>query len=176
MGREDQGVAKSRSRYQVIPRTLCFVMHDQDVLLLREGPHKRLWAGLYNGVGGHVEPGEDIFSAVIREVREETGLAVRDVRLRGLVHVDAGDPITGVLFFVFTAIADDGQVEPSEEGTLEWAPVPALPVAEMVEDVPVLLSRVLAMGPNTPPFFATSRYDENDRLVIAFADQEGMNR
>ncbi len=25
MGREDQGVAKSKHRYQVIPRTLCFI-------------------------------------------------------------------------------------------------------------------------------------------------------
>jgi len=176
MGREDQGVAKSRSRYQVIPRTLCFVLHDQDVLLLRGGPHKRLWAGLYNGVGGHVEPGEDILLAAVREVREETGLAVHDVRLRGLVHVDAGDPISGVLFFVFTAVADDRQVHRSEEGVLEWVPVTALPVSEMVEDLPVLLARVLPMGAAAPPFFAAFSYDENDRLVIVFADQEDTDR
>ena len=34
MGSEAQGIAKSRLRYQVIPRTLCFVMNGDDVLLL----------------------------------------------------------------------------------------------------------------------------------------------
>ena len=40
MGREDQGVAVSRHRYQVIPRTLCFVTHGEEVLLLLGGAKK----------------------------------------------------------------------------------------------------------------------------------------
>ena len=39
-----------------------------------------------------------------REVREEAGLEVHDIRLRGVAHADAGDPVTGILFFVFTAV------------------------------------------------------------------------
>ena len=113
MGREDQGVAVSRHRYQVIPRTLCFVTHGDEVLLLLGGPKKRLWAGRYNGLGGHVEPGEDIYASACREVREEAGLDVQDLRLRGVVHADAGDPVAGILFFVFTADADDKHVLPS---------------------------------------------------------------
>lgn len=169
MGREDQGVTVSRHRYQVIPRVLCFVTHADRVLLLLGGPHKRIWAGRYNGVGGHVEAGEDIYAAVLREVREETGLAVHGVRLRGVVHADAGDPLAGILFFVFTAAADSAQTAPCPEGTLGWWPVDALPVAGLVEDLPVLLPRVLGMGPADPPFFAAYRYDEADRLVIEFS-------
>jgi 8-oxo-dGTP diphosphatase len=171
MGREDQGVAKGRDRYQVIPRTLCFVTHGGEVLLLLGGPHKRLWAGRYNGLGGHVEPGEDLYASVLREVTEESGLSVHDVRLRCVVHADAGDPAVGILFFVFTAVADDEQVRPSEEGTLEWAPIHALPVERMVEDLPVLLPKVLKMGRDDPPIFAAYAYDEQDRLVIRFADE-----
>jgi 8-oxo-dGTP diphosphatase len=169
MGRDDQGVAKSHGRYHVIPRTLCFITHGDDVLLLRGGPHKRLWAGLYNGVGGHLEQEEDVYSAALREIKEETGLTVREVRLRGIVHADAGDPILGVLFFVFTATAESRQVKPSEEGTLEWVPIAQLPASEMVEDLPTLLPRVLAMAPADPPFFARYSYDENDRLMITFS-------
>lgn len=169
MGREDQGVAVSRGRYQVIPRTLCFVTHDDDVLLLLGGPHKRIWAGRYNGVGGHIEPGEDIYAATLREVAEETGLTVRDVRLRGVVHADAGDPAVGILFFVFTAAADSRDTAPCPDGALAWWPADALPTAKMVEDLPALLPRVLAMGPADPPFFAAYNYDQADRLVIRFA-------
>ena len=170
MGRADQGVAQSRQRYQVIPRTLCFVTHGGDVLLLLGGPHKSIWAGRYNGVGGHVEPGEDIHAAALREVAEETGLAVHDVRLRGVVHADAGDRAVGILFFVFTAAAEGRETGPCPDGTLEWWPAHALPAERMAEDLPVLLPKVLAMGPTDPPFFAAYSYDEADRLVIRFAD------
>ena len=168
MGREDQGVEKSRQRYQVIPRTLCFITHEDKVLLLRGGPHKRLWAGRLNGVGGHIEAGEDIHTATLREITEETGLAVHDLRLVGVVHADAGDPAVGILFFVFTAQVASPEVGPSPDGTLEWWPVDRLPASEMVEDLPVLLPKVLGMGPADPPFFAAYRYDEHDRLVISF--------
>lgn len=170
MGREDQGVAPGRTRYQVIPRTLSFVTHGGTVLLLLGGPKKRLWAGRYNGLGGHVEPGEDIYTSASREVKEEAGLDVRDVRLRCVVHADAGDPTVGILFFVFTAIAESRHVQPSEEGGLEWWPIDALPSERLVEDLPVLLPRVLGMGPNDPPIFAAYHYDEENRLVIRFAE------
>ena len=171
MGHEEQGVAVSRHRYQVIPRTLCFITHGEEVLLLLGGPKKRLWAGRYNGLGGHVEPGEDIYTSACREVQEEAGLNVRDMRLRGVVHADAGDPVTGILFFVFTATADHKNVLPSEEGTLEWWPVNALPANRLVEDLPVLLPKILAMGPADPLLFIAYSYDDDDKLVIQFAGQ-----
>ena len=169
MSREDQGVFQSHGRYQVLPRVLCFITHGDEVLLLRGGPRKRIWAGLYNGVGGHVEPCEDIHAAALREVKEETGLAAGDVRLRGVVHVDVDDPTLGVLFFVFTATTSGKQVVPTPEGSLEWFSAQSLPFAEMVEDLRVILPMVLAMGSADPPFFAAYSYDANDRLVISFS-------
>ncbi|MCU0501062.1 MAG: NUDIX domain-containing protein [Anaerolineae bacterium] len=171
MGHADQGVEKSKHRYQVIPRTLCFITHGDEVLLLQGGPHKRLWAGRYNGVGGHIEAGEDVHTAALREIVEETGLAVHDLRLAGIVHADAGDPAVGILFFVFTARAASKEIGPSPDGALEWWPIDRLPASEMVEDLPVLLPRALGMGLADPPFFAAYRYDEQDRLIISFAEQ-----
>jgi 8-oxo-dGTP diphosphatase len=169
VSRNDQGLAFSWNRHRVVPRTLCFVTHGDQVLLLRGAPHKRLWAGRYNGVGGHVEPEEDIRAAALREIKEETGLTVRDLRLRGVIHADTGDPVLGVLVFVFTAEALETQVLPSSEGIAEWLPAAELPVADLVEDLPVLLPKVLTMGPDDPPFFALYSYDEQDRLVVSFA-------
>jgi 8-oxo-dGTP diphosphatase len=169
MGQEDQGVFASHGRYQVLARVLCFVTHGDEVLLLRGGSHKRTWAGRYNGVGGHLEPREDVRTALLREVKEETGLDVEDPRLRGVVHVDVDDPILGVLFFVFTASALGRQVVPSAEGSLEWFNLGDLPFTEMVEDLPVILPLVLAMGPADPPFFASYSYDTANRLVVSFS-------
>jgi 8-oxo-dGTP diphosphatase len=167
MGQADQKIIAGR--YQVIPRTLCFITHGNDVLLLRGAPDKPTWPNRYNGVGGHVEPDEDVRSATLREIREETGLVVRDLRLRGVINipVDAGNN-TGILVFVFTATATKREVQSSKEGTLEWIPRERLAELDMVEDLPILLPRVLAMTTDESPFFAHYSYDEQNRLVIDF--------
>ena len=145
MGREEQGVAKSRHRYQVIPRTLCFITHGAEILLLRGGPCKRLWAGRYNGVGGHVEAGEDIYHGdAARDHQGDRSGCARPAVTEGVVHADAGDPAVGILFFVFTAQAAHKEIGVSPEGALEWWPVNRLPTSEMVEDLPVLLPRTLS--------------------------------
>jgi len=53
----------AEDRYQVIPCVLCFITHRDDVLLLRGAPGKRLGPNRYNGVGGHIERNEDVFTA-----------------------------------------------------------------------------------------------------------------
>ena len=166
MGREDQGLSVSRQRYQVTPRTLCFIRNEDDVLLLKGAPHKRIWANRYNGLGGHVERGEDLMAAALREVREEAGIAPYNMRLAAVVHVDGGDPLFGVLFFVLTGRADDRTVRESPEGALEWHPLAQLPVAQMAPDLPVILPRVMALPEGAPPLFLSYSYDEQDQLVI----------
>jgi len=168
MGQADQKMIKGR--YQVVPRTLCFIIHDDDVLLLRGAPTKRIWPNKYNGVGGHVESVEDVRSAALREIREETGLEVHDLQLRGVINipVDASEK-TGIMVFVFTATADTREIQPSGEGTLEWTPRERLLELDLVEDLSTLLPRVMAMDTSEPPFFAHYSYDEQDRLVMTFS-------
>ncbi len=165
MGATDQGIEKSASRYQVVPRTLSFITYGDEVLLLRGAPTKRIWPGKYNGVGGHVEADEDIYTSAMREMREETGLEVTSARLRSIIHVDVGQE-TGIIVFVFTAQALGREVKSSPEGALEWVRQDQVETLDLVEDLPELLSRVLAMRPDDPPFFARYHYDEHDRLVI----------
>ena len=72
------------------------VVHDETgrLLLIRRGhaPH----AGSWSLPGGRVEPGETVAQAVEREVREETGLAVRAGAEVGRVQI----PGDGVLYDV----------------------------------------------------------------------------
>jgi 8-oxo-dGTP diphosphatase len=168
MTKANQGVEKSADRYKVVPRTLCFITHGDEVLLLRGAPTKRIWPDKYNGVGGHVEADEDIYASAVREMREETGLDMADARLRGILNIDVGQE-TGIIVFVFTARALGRDARPSPEGTLEWIKQDQLNTLDLVEDLPELLPRVLAMRPHDAPFFARYHYDEGDRLVITFA-------
>ena len=158
---------RSRQRYTVIPRALVFITRGDHVLLLRGAPTKRIWANQYNGIGGHIERDEDVYSAAMREVREETGLAIDDLRLVGLINID-GDQPTGILLFVFTATSRSGDPVPSDEGTLEWIDRDLITQVDLVEDLPTILPRALDLPLNAPPFSAHYHYDEQERLIIRF--------
>ncbi|MGI6376692.1 MAG: NUDIX domain-containing protein [Anaerolineae bacterium] len=141
---EDQG-ALHNERYTVVPRTLIFVSAERHLLLLRGSPHKRIWPNQLNGIGGHLEPGEHPLGGALRELREEAGLDLPSLDLRGLIHVAGRHPDPGVLLFVFTGEALSRLVRPSHEGALEWHPLDALPYDQMVPDLPHLLP--LLVGP-----------------------------
>jgi 8-oxo-dGTP diphosphatase len=171
MGRSEQGVEASTGRYTVIPRVLVFVLNGDDVLLLKGAPDKRIWADRYNGIGGHVEPDEDVYTAALRETREETGLEVPNLRFEGLVNIDVGSP-TGIMLAVFSAHSETRETIPSAEGALEWVPLDRLDEVDLVQDIPVLLSRIIDRPAGARPFFARYWYAGEcaaEQLQIDFA-------
>jgi len=161
----DQGVSKDR--YSLIPRTLIFLTRGDSVLLLKGAPTKRLWANLYNGVGGHIEPGEDVLTSARRELGEETGLEPDALWLCGVVIVETGQN-PGIGIYVLRGECNSGELLPSKEGALEWVPIKDLNRIQMVEDLPELLPHVLNMKPGDPPFSALYAYDANGKLHIRF--------
>jgi 8-oxo-dGTP diphosphatase len=114
--------------YQPVLATLAYLLTPdrQRVLMIHrnrrpDDPH----FGKYNGLGGKLEPNEDLVSCVCREVREEAGLECERLRLRGTVSWP-GFEADGVDWFGFIFLVDrwHGQlVESSPEGELEWVSI-----------------------------------------------------
>jgi 8-oxo-dGTP diphosphatase len=81
--------------------------------------------GKYNGVGGKLEPHEDVVSGMKREVQEETGLECASLQLRGTVSWP-GFGKSGEDWFGFIFLIDAWTGTPrteNAEGSLLWVPV-----------------------------------------------------
>ena len=164
---KDQGAGLNR--YRIIPRVLIFVFNKDEILLIKGAPTKRLWANQFNGIGGHIERGEDALSAARRELAEETGLDSANLWLCGTVIIDA-EPDSGIGLYVFRGEVSSRQVKPSHEGTLEWVPITKIDQYPLVEDLPVLLPKIANRLPGEAPFSARYYYDKQDHLHIEFSD------
>lgn len=164
---EEQG-AGDALRHAVIPRTLCFLCWGDEVLLLRGAATKRLWAGKLNGIGGHIEVGETPLDGARREIMEETGLVVRDLQLRGVVHVCSPAATQGIIIFIYVGQATSREVRSGSEGDLLWYPVNSLPRDALVEDLSELIPRVLeATGDQL--VYGLYQPDEQGRITFSFS-------
>ena len=166
MPSEDQ--AFNGHRYVIIPRTLIFLFNTEgDVLLLKGDKAKRLWPGLYNGIGGHVEPGEDLLSAAERELFEEAGIDGVFLYLCGQIMVYVEDR-TGVGVFIFKGKFDEMPFRSSSEGVLEWISMTKLSDYPLVEDLKIILPLVANHHLGESLLIGKSAYNEHDDLEISF--------
>ena len=110
---------------------MCMVINrDGRRVLIQERTDKK-WSG-YAFPGGHVEEGESLTGAVIREVYEETGLTVSDLRLCGVKDWYEQDKGRRYLVLLYQAFNYQGELlEETEEGKVFWADLADLPREKM---------------------------------------------
>jgi 8-oxo-dGTP diphosphatase len=114
--------------------------------------------GKYNGLGGKLEPNEDIVAGVRREVREESGLECEELELRGTISWP-GFGKGGEDWFGFIFRVEQFRGEPwtdNPEGVLEWVEVERVTQLPLWEGDRFFLP--LVFDPSGRPFHGVMPY------------------
>jgi len=112
-------ILKGRNKVKI--ETLCYIEKDNKILLLhRTKKEKDIHEGKWIGVGGKIEQGETPEECIIREVKEETGLIIKNPNLNGVMTFPKFKDDEDWYVFLFTANNFQGELIECDEGVLKW--------------------------------------------------------
>ena len=143
--------------------TLCYIENDRKEYLMLHRTKKKndqshdKWLG----VGGKFEADESPEECMLREVREETGLELREYTFRGIVTF-VSEVWETEYMNIFTAKFPGGQLADCDEGELEWVPESRLIDLQLWEGDRIFLKHLI----DHDDFFSLKfKYDRDEKLV-----------
>ena len=151
--------------------TIAYILspdRSRVLLIHRDKRPDDIHYGKYVGLGGRVEPDEDVVTGVRREIHEESGLVADEITLRGTIHWPGfghgGDGWFGFVFRVdrFTGEPHEGNAE----GTLAWVPVVDLATVPMWDSDHRWLPMVFDADPRQ--FHGVMPYQEGTMLSWSY--------
>lgn len=98
---------------KVILTNMCLIYKDEKILVMERT--KNDWPGL-TFPGGHIKKKEDIITSIIREVKEETGLTIKNPLLCGIEEYKPSKGTDRYLTFFFKTNNFKGKLKSSKEG------------------------------------------------------------
>jgi len=107
---------------RIAPAVMCLVRRRREILLARS---PRFAPGMYSALAGFVEPGESLEQCLAREVLEETGVRIANVRY----FASQPWPFPHSLMIAFVADYAGGELAPAAEEIedAQWFDIDALP-------------------------------------------------
>lgn len=139
---------------------LAYIEKDNFYLMLLRNKKKHdINANKWIGVGGHLENNETPEDALIREIKEETGLDVISYSIKGLIHFNYDDISEQMHLYVVNDFK--GELIECDEGTLKWIKKSDLFSLELWEGDKIFLKKLL----NNEPYFELELNYLKDKLI-----------
>ncbi len=98
--------------------TVCYLTKEDKTLFIR---FNKKWGNVYAPPGGKIMDKESPLECVTREYQEETGLILKNTKLKGYSYWNYLDEEYGIIF-IYTANDYEGNLKESDEGRLFWIP------------------------------------------------------
>lgn len=148
-----------RRGQEQVKAAICYIFKEGKALMIKR--KKEPFTGYIVAPGGKFEDGETPFQCIEREILEETGLAIRDYRLK-IVTSELGPVHYNWILYIFVCNGYEGTVIESDEGKLVWVPVKELPFMQMSDIDRDMLPYVL----DDNRYFMKLRYDNDKKCTI----------
>jgi 8-oxo-dGTP diphosphatase len=111
----------------------CFVKKEGKYLMLHRGGHKRIMPNVWMAPGGHREFNEGVFECARREIKEETGLEIKNLRIIATGNAYLKDLNQELFFHFVEAEYESGEVISNpEDGELVWIEPAQIPKLENI--------------------------------------------
>lgn len=134
--------------------------------MIKRSSKKRYYPNFVNPPGGKVDLKEDPFVAASREILEETGLMVKNVRLEAVVFEIKpvkNEPYNW-LVFQFSGDYKSGKLKKTSEGELLWFTKDELIQQNLIPAIREIINQIL--NPEDGTIFATFHYDKEKKKII----------
>lgn len=121
----------------------CYLIKDNEVVVTKykKGNKKE---GYYDIPGGKIEEGESPKQTAIREMKEETGIEIQNLKYKGIMTIEYPDRL--FIFDTFITKEYEGEPQEFEENTSEWIDIDKLLKKEKILSNIILLDKFLIKG------------------------------
>jgi 8-oxo-dGTP diphosphatase len=130
------------NKRNIVTTLECFIKKDGKYLMLHRNPDKKIMPDVWMAPGGKIEKNEGLFECARREVQEETGLKIKNLRVKVIGNGYLQDLDQEIFFhFVFADYAGGKVLKNPSDGELVW-----LTPAEIAK-LPNLLAEIHEIAP-----------------------------
>lgn len=149
---------------EISPMLICanvFIRKDGKYLLMKRSPNKKYAPNKIHPFGGKMDKGENPFLGAVREVKEEVGIEIENLKLEAMILELSPDKNLEADWMVFYFSADykSGEVTINEEGEAIYLTANEVKKADLFPSVKTIIDNIL---------------DENDGVVFTTNSYKGF--
>ena len=149
---------------QIRKAVRCYLIKDNKVVVTKYKENNKK-AGYYEIPGGKIEDGETPQQTAIREMKEETGLIIKNLKYKGNLIIEYPNRVFD--FDMFLCNECEGEPQEFEENTSEWIEINELLKKEKILSNIMILDRFFIKGLTDDKYNFTMHIhvDENENIL-----------